>query len=197
VSHWIERAKSGDEAAIQALWGRYFAKLVRLARRKLAPARRRANDEEDVAISAFASFCRAAKEGRFPQLADRDDLWRLLATITARKVVDQKRRERAGKRGDGKERGESIFSDGASGRGQRSLADIVGRSPSPDFAAVLAEELQRLLRAAPDDLCRSVLLHKLEGCTNREIAGRVERAEVTVERCLRLIRKAWQREIEP
>ena len=32
-------------------------------------------DEEDVALSAFDSFCRGAEQGRFPRLDDRDDLW--------------------------------------------------------------------------------------------------------------------------
>ena len=47
-----------------------------------------AADEEDVALSAFDSFCRGAQRGRFPQLDDRDNLWRLLVVITSRKAVD-------------------------------------------------------------------------------------------------------------
>jgi hypothetical protein len=43
-------------------------------------------DQEDVALSAFDSFCRNAEEGRFPHLDDRDNLWRLLVVITARKA---------------------------------------------------------------------------------------------------------------
>ena len=46
---------------------------------------RRAADEEDVALSAFDSFCRGAEQGRFPQLDGRDDLWHLLVVITVRK----------------------------------------------------------------------------------------------------------------
>jgi hypothetical protein len=33
-----------------------------------------------VALSAFASFCRGARESRFPRLADRQNLWGLLLT---------------------------------------------------------------------------------------------------------------------
>ena len=44
-------------------------------------------DEEDIAISAFRSFCDRAGKGQFPDLADRDHLWRVLFAITVRKAV--------------------------------------------------------------------------------------------------------------
>ena len=88
VTHWIHAIKKGESAAANALWEHYFDKLVRLARRKLDGMPRRIADEEDVALSAFDSFCRAAKKGRFPDLADRDGLWRLLIQMTVRKAVD-------------------------------------------------------------------------------------------------------------
>ena len=82
----------------QRLWERYFRRLVGLARRKLQDTPRRVADEEDVALSAFASFCRGAEAGCFPQLADRDNLWHLLVTLTERKVYHQVRDERCQKR---------------------------------------------------------------------------------------------------
>ena len=75
VSHWINLLKEGDGAAVERLWKSYFPRLVGLARKKLREAPRRAADEEDVALSAFDSFCDGAAGGRFPQLTDRDDLW--------------------------------------------------------------------------------------------------------------------------
>ena len=83
VTHWIGQLRAGDPVAAQHLWEGYFRRLVGLARGKLQSLPCRAADEEDVALSAFASFCRGVECGRFPQLADRDDLWRLLVTITA------------------------------------------------------------------------------------------------------------------
>jgi len=93
VTHWFEQLREGDSVAAQALWERYFPKLVRLAREKLRQVPCRVADEEDVALSALDSFFHAAREGRFPNLTDRDDLWRLLLQMTAWKVVDMKRRE--------------------------------------------------------------------------------------------------------
>ena len=84
VSHWLGLLKAGDSTAAQPLWQRYFARLVGLARAKLRGTPRRAADEEDVALSAFDSFCRAAGQNRFPRLLDRDDLWQVLVMLTAR-----------------------------------------------------------------------------------------------------------------
>src|SRR5207244_3139579 len=77
VSRWVVQLQAGDHRAAQKLWERYFLRLVGLARKKLRATPRRAADEEDVALSAFDSFCRGAKLGRFPLLSDRGDLWHL------------------------------------------------------------------------------------------------------------------------
>src|SRR5262245_42322399 len=94
VSHWINALKEGDQAAAQSLWERYHARLIGLARQVLQGSRRREADEEDVVQNAFNSFFKGVAQGRFPQLNDRDNLWRLLVVLTARKAVDQVRRER-------------------------------------------------------------------------------------------------------
>jgi len=99
VTHWIHQLQEGDSKAVQPIWERYFERLVRLARSKFRSAQPRGADEEDVALSALDSFCRGAEAGRFPQLEDRDNLWRLLVVITARKAVDLIRHEQRQKRG--------------------------------------------------------------------------------------------------
>jgi DNA-directed RNA polymerase specialized sigma24 family protein len=102
VTRWLGALKAGDPDAAQRLWERYFADLVRLARARLRRAPRAAEDEEDVALSAFDSFCTAATQRRFPRLDDRDDLWRVLVTLTERKAADLRRRRRRQKRGGGR-----------------------------------------------------------------------------------------------
>ncbi|MBI1915085.1 MAG: hypothetical protein HYS12_10160 [Planctomycetes bacterium] len=74
VTRWLQQLKAGDHDAVQPLWERYFRRLVGLARDRLRKLPRRTADEEDVALSAFDSFCRRAEEGRFPRLDDRDGL---------------------------------------------------------------------------------------------------------------------------
>jgi DNA-directed RNA polymerase specialized sigma24 family protein len=192
VSDWLGRIKAGDEGAVQLLWERYFAQLVRLARDRLRGARRRAADEEDVALSAMGSFCRGAAAGRFPDLHDRAGLWALLVTITARKAGKLARDERRQKRGGGAVRGESaLVPPGGSGE-EAGWAAVLGREPSPAFACQVAEECGRLLDRLGDPQLRQVALWKLEGFTNAEIAGRLGCVETTVERKLRVIRSLWQ-----
>ena len=93
VAQLIEKIKAGDEEASQALWKRYFPQLVHLARQKLAGRNIRMADEQNVALSALDSFIRAAADDRFPDLLDRDGLWRLLSAMTHRKAVDLIRHE--------------------------------------------------------------------------------------------------------
>src|SRR5688572_2016982 len=76
----------GDADVAQRLWQRYFQRLVDLARKKLQGNRPRSADEEDIALSAFHRFCRAAEQRRFPDLSDRKDLWNILVVLTARKA---------------------------------------------------------------------------------------------------------------
>ena len=63
VTTWIGRLKAGDMEAANQLWMRYYAQLVELARQHLDRGIRRGADEEDVALSAFASFCAGAAAG--------------------------------------------------------------------------------------------------------------------------------------
>ena len=195
VSGWMSLLREGEPAAAQRLWEMYFHRLVGLARAKLQGRPRRAADEEDIALSAFASFCRAAEAGRFPQLHDRDDLWRLLVKVTERKVVNMIRDEHRLKRGGGAVQGESAFRgpDGAPGPGPDLHA---GHEPTPEFAAQVAEECRRLLEQLPDAEMQSIAIGKMEGETVLEIAERLGCAVSTVERRLRLIRRIWEQEGE-
>jgi DNA-directed RNA polymerase specialized sigma24 family protein len=194
ISHWIGQLKGGDHRAAQALWEAYCGRLVALARSKLAGAPRRAADEEDVALSAFDSFCRGAERQRFPRLDDRDDLWQVLVVITGRKALRQMNRERAQKRGGGKVWGETEIPAGSSGEAGQVLAQVLGDEPTPDFAAEVADECRRLLSTLGEADLRNVALWKMEGYTTEEIAGRLGCVPRTVERKLGVIRGLWEKE---
>jgi DNA-directed RNA polymerase specialized sigma24 family protein len=135
---------------------------------------------EDVALSAFDSFCRGAEQGRFPQLADRDDLWRLLFVITDRKATDLVNHERARKRGGGKVRHEGSVTGDSSAT--RALDCVASLEPTPEQAALVADEVRLLLEALENDKLRAVALAKMEGYTNEEIAERLKYSVPTIER---------------
>src|SRR5476649_2767460 len=128
ITRWIAGLKGGDLAAVQPLWERYFARMVELARARMRASSRRdaASDEEDAALSAFDSLCAGLARGQFPQLSDRDDLWRLLVVITTRKVMAQTRRQLRQKRGGGSVHLASDFADPGSDDDDDILAQAVG-----------------------------------------------------------------------
>jgi DNA-directed RNA polymerase specialized sigma24 family protein len=195
VSDWIGDLKAGDAAAAQKLWERYCRRLIGLARSKLSGVPCRASDEEDIALSAFDSFCRQATTGRFPQLDDRDNLWRLLFVITKRKVWALAKQEQRLKRGAGLVLDEAALdSEPLSSQGPRSLEQILGEEPTPDFALQVAEESERLLAALGNEELRSVARWKMEGFTNVEIAGKLGCNPRTIERKLWAIRNLWTKE---
>ena len=194
VTGWIGQIKAGDQAAAQKLWERYFGRLVLLCRKRLADHPRRAYDEEDVALSAFDSFCQGAQKGNFPQLRDRDNLWPLLVTIATRKAIDYLEAERRQKRGGGQVRGESAIAGAGTSPEKRGLEQAIGDEPTPELAAIVAEEYGRLMERLQDDALRDIAQWKLEGYTNRQIACRLGCSLSTVARKLLLIRSTWSQE---
>lgn len=197
VTRWVTALKAGDAAAAQPLWERYHRQLVALARQKLQMARRGEADEEDVVQNAFHSFFQGVARGRFPQLHDRDNLWRLLVVIAARKSLDQLARQHAKRRGGGTTGGESRISSGKHDWDETAIEQIVGDEPTPEFAAQVAEEYQRLLDRLGDETLRRVAVWKMEGLTTDEIAERLDCSRRTVARKLETIRIIWSEEPAP
>jgi hypothetical protein len=123
-------------------------------------------------------------------------VWAVLVCLTARKALDLRAHDRRQKRGGGAAAGESVLDalfgteDGGAGLGQ-----VVGREPTPEFAAQAAETFRRLLAQLPTEELRAIALAKMEGFTNEEIAARRGCALATVERRLGLIRAVWQKEL--
>jgi DNA-directed RNA polymerase specialized sigma24 family protein len=197
VTRWLGDLKGGDPRAAQRLWQHYFARLAHLARRKLRQAHRppAVADEEDAALSAFNSFCRGMAAGRFPQLDDRDDLWRLLVALTERKATDLLRHAGRRKRGRGRVHREADLIANGNAAGSGDLDRLIGHEPTPEFAALVAEHYRLLLDVLGDDeLCR-IATWKLEGYTVDEIATKLGCARRTAARRLELIRTLWRAEV--
>jgi DNA-directed RNA polymerase specialized sigma24 family protein len=196
VTRWLGGLKAGDERALEPLWNRYYATLVERARAKLGALRSSTavNDEEDLASSAFQSLYDGVRAGRFPRLEDRDDLWRLLVHLTACKAIDRHRGENRQKRGGGKVLNETdmIAARPGDSDDRNPLDRIIGTEPSPDFAAMVAEEYMRTLEALGDRSLRTIAELKLACYTNDEIRQRLGCSLRTVTLKLELIRKKWQ-----
>jgi DNA-directed RNA polymerase specialized sigma24 family protein len=184
ITRCLGLLKRGDPQAAQAIWDRYFQRLVALARARLHSVHLRAADEEDVVLSALDSFFRRARRGQFPRLEDRDDLWQLLFVLTVRKAINLAKHERRRSRGSGKV---GVLSDLEG----LDIEGLIGNDPTPELAAQVADECRRLLGRLGDVTLRQVAVWKMEGYTNAEIARRIGCVENTVGRKLRSIREIW------
>lgn len=193
VTRWLDLLQQGKAEAVQPLWERYFHRLVGLARKKLRDAPRRVADEEDIALSAFDSFCRHAENGRFPQLFDRDSLWRILVVMTTRKAAHLVRDESRQKRG-----GAAVNrAEGQGGHFEPPLLEqLLSREPTPELAACMAEEYRHLLGLLDDNELEAVVIYRMEGYTVEEIAKKLGYAPRSIKRKLRWIRSLWEKELD-
>jgi len=193
--HLFAGLKQGDDQAAGRLWDDYFHRLVALARKRLGTLPRRDSDEEDVALSAMHSFCRGMADGRF-DLADRDELWRLLATITARKASRRFRQQAKLDKHGAAIRGESIFYSPSGDSPAGNMAEQAADHQTPDFDLLMSESCNQLLERLPDENLKRIALLKLEGLSNRQIADQLDCVERSVERKLNRIRDYWSRDLE-
>ena len=210
ITHLIEKVKTGDEDAAQRLWEFYFKRLIRLARARLPSAKCRAADEEDVVLSAMDSFFRRARKGKYEQLRDRNDLWRLLVKITFFKTCDLIKGTKRS------ESGESALDHGADPdqavRGMDAQPDacafpfdpgtMIIQLAEPEAMAnfvkrlgIRSQELLAMLKE--EEEMHRIALRRLQGFTLEEIAEELGCVPSTVNRKIERIRKIWSREIVP
>ncbi|MDY3551527.1 ECF-type sigma factor [Gemmata sp. JC717] len=179
ITAWVQRLAAGDGDAARPLWDRYFRRMVSLAAGRMVG---RAADAEDVALSAFFQFCRAASGQKFARLASRDDLWHLLVVLTARKAMDWRKHQSAQKRG---------------GPTDELPDDVPGTGADPALAAAVGDEVRMLFDKLDSDELRELARLKLDGYTNEEIAKQLDCTVRTVCRRLALIRDIWESDPPP
>lgn len=187
LTHFFTRLRDGDHTAAEGLWRHFCPRLLGLARKVLGQQRLPVLDPEDAAQSAFASFWKRAERGDFSREIDRNDLWRLLATITVRKARRSLARELSQKRGGGRVRNETSV-DAADPAGFR-LDQELDATSTHEFDLMCDELIQQL----DSEELRTIALYRLMDYTNREIAEMLDCTERKIERKLQVIRMAWQR----
>ena len=176
--------RQGNQEAAAALFRRYAAQLVALARGRLSAKLAQRIDPEDVVQSAYRSFFADTREGRY-QLERGGDLWQLLVAITLHKLNDQVKHNLAQKRAVERER--SFGSEDAL------IASALGHVPSPVEAIVLAEQVELLLRRL-EPTQRQMLEMRLQGHALEEIAVAVGCSQRTVIRVLDKVKQLLDEE---
>ena len=188
VTRWLQRLEDGDSVAAERLWQLFFERLVQLAHGRLQVRHRKAIDAEDIALSAFHSFCVGVEKKKFPALSNRDSLWRLLVSITIHKLLHAVRDQNRIKRGGLLRELQGLDS---SSSGWDVLNQVVSHEPSPELAVEVAEQYEILIRSLGNEELMQLATWKMEGFTNEEIAAKIGKSQRTVERKLNLIRKIW------
>lgn len=193
VTLLIQHLRSEDptvrDRAARLIWQRYFRDLLGLARKNLDKRIRLRASEEDVLQSMFKSFCLRQHRGEFA-LADRDNLWRVLVTITVRKARNAAGANRRARRDVRREHAAPEIGDEL-GAVLWTLEQISDAGPTPAEAALLNEALERRLGSLGNSGLRQIALWRLEGYTNQEIAERLDCTERAVERKFSRIRDRW------
>ena len=175
----IDGLTQGDQDEAQWLVDRYYVQLVGLAKRKLASMPPQVADDEGAVISAFRSFFSGVRVGQFPTLDSRDDLWKVLATLTARKAVAQIRHH-------WRKRGEA-----GNIRDPSAMEGLTSYEPTPEEAASFLEQCQTRIEALADDRLREIVLLRLEGWDTCAIAEKLQVHRRTVQRKLILVENVW------
>lgn len=192
LSDLADGSPSVRRQAESEIWRRYFPQLLTLARRSLDARTRRREDEEDILQSMYTSFCARLKRGEF-ELEGRGDLMKLLVTMTlfkTRRTIARHHRQRRDTR-----RETAPAQAGDEPSRAWAFEQMDKSEPTPDEAVAFTEEAQKQL-AALDPILRQIVLWKVEGYTNAEIAapGKLNCAERTIERKLQRIREVWMRD---
>jgi RNA polymerase sigma factor (sigma-70 family) len=151
-------------------------------------------DEEDVALSAFKSFCLGFQQGKFPDPGTAPNLWPLLVSLTLNKAVDHVRRENRLKRrppqpSDGRNSPKPALA------GDADWNELVSREPTPELAAAAAESFQDLMAALDqtgDATLRRITLQSICGYTTSQLAKELGCTPRTVQRKLQTIRAIWE-----
>ncbi len=184
VSEWIYQFReNGNEISALRLWDRINPRVRELSRRWICKMGVPVSfDEDDVTISVFAAFCDRLRSGQLPELSDRDSLWRLLILMTARKANDYAKMARAQKRSNGSENVDVALD---------AISELRDTQPDPSIDVLMEDQCQAMLKSLRDPVLESIVLLKLEGYTNVEIAERMRYSRRTIQRMLELIKDIW------
>jgi RNA polymerase sigma-70 factor (ECF subfamily) len=177
----LTRLRRRDERVTAAVFHRFRARLVGLARKHLAGRLLPKIDPDDVVQSVFQSVFRRLAEGQF-EVEGWDGLWALLTCVTVRKCGRWVEHYRADRRDVGREAAqptkESVAETGW---------EFIDREPMPEEGVMLAETVEELLRGFTATE-QQVVAFSLQGYSVAEVSSALGCTESKVYRVLRHVR---------
>lgn len=175
----IERCRTGDQDAARVLFDAYVERLLPLARRRISQRLASRVDAEDIVQSVFRTFFARLKDDQF-ELANQDDLFRLLVRITVHKTLRQIAHHKAAKRDPGLETGQNESA-------HEQLLQILASEPTPEATVTLLDQLEHFMQQMPEG-DRQILTLRMEGFSTEEIAQKTGSYDRKIRRVLERIR---------
>jgi hypothetical protein len=188
ISRWlVDRTRSSQSTSATLLWQHFGVRLVRVARQQLRSIRDPGYGSEDLALSTFQEFHRRMLEGGYPNLTDRDQLWRLLFTISLNKARNFRRAMLRRKR----------YRLGRCHLPMHPFSCKRSRDDwdSPSAVVAVVEECQSLLRLLdekdPSGRLRTIAMLRFEGNSKAVIAKKLGSARRTIDARIQWIQAIW------
>ncbi len=183
VTQWLDSMMAGDEDAVSSLWSRYYERMRNCARRAVNGHDVGGFDDADIASIAFTQFAEQALKGKFPELINRSQLWKLLSVITSRTAYGKVTREFAAKRGGIN-----------AAKGTDLIDTYADKDRTPRTISAANDELAYLLKSLQSEELQQVAVLSMQGHSTREISHLLGSTQRTVQRMLALIRECWESE---
>lgn len=117
-----------------------------------------------------------------PDVRDREGLWRLLILMTARKVNDHAKMARAKKRLNAVDAPDVALDN---------ISELRDTAIQSSLEIMMQEQCQQMLKNLGDPVLEAVVLLKMEGYSNTEIAERLQYSRRTIQRMLLLVKDIW------
>ena len=194
ITRLLAPFKANDPQAAAEIWQRYRQLLVALADRWLGGLPRRAVDEDDIAQAAFLQCWKQVTADKYPALANREDLERILRDLVGKTAMDHKRNVLSLKRGGGRVLGESAILMSPEASGFLGVAGVAERNVlTPDELAEFNSTWTRLFEMLTENE-RAIAVARLADftVTDKELAEQFECSVSLIRLRLKTIRKKWQ-----
>lgn len=190
ISQWMLSLKSGNPTATHAIWERFYPKLVQAANKRLLKNPDPATSGEDIAQSSFRNVCLGVLEGKYPQLENRDDLWRLPMISMINRVRSHYRSINAQKRTVAQQESidwidDELLTELNSHEAQSQLDDLI------DFLLVKLDQ-----EDSSGELRQIALLYLHEHSAS-EIAKILHKRKTNILHKVQLIRSLWEESLLP
>ena len=173
ITRVLENLRQGDAEAAEILFQRYARRLARIAQKYLSLALARRFDAEDVTQSVFQTFFRRLGDGEY-NIANAEDLWRLLVKITILKTRAKCRQHCAAMRDV---RAEVESAD------EETWQSALAADPKILDALALTHTIETALQDFPD-FYRAILELRLRSFAVAEIAILLQKSRRSIYRAL-------------